>query len=272
MSESQHIEWKASWRDEYLKWICGFANADGGSLIIGRSDNGDLVGIGNAQELLEIIPSKVRDLLGIVVDVNLIEESGKQFLEIVVEAYPSPISYKGQYHYRSGSTKQELSGAALDRFLLRKLGKHWDSMPLPNVTAADLDSSLLDYFRKLAHRSERLSEEVLAEPNEVLLEKLHLYDGNYLKCAAALLFHSDPEKFFTGAWVKIGFFESNVDLRYQDEVHGGLLAQVSSAIEVLKAKYIKAWISYEGLQRVETWEVPIPALREAILNAVVHKD
>lgn len=82
MSESQHIEWKESWRDEYLKWICGFANADGGTLIIGRKDNGDAVGIDNARKLLETIPGKVRDLLGIVVDVNLIEESGKSLLEI----------------------------------------------------------------------------------------------------------------------------------------------------------------------------------------------
>ncbi len=48
--------------------------------------------------------------------------------------------------------------------------------------------------------------------------------------------------------------------------------QVNKTIEVLKAKYMKALISYDGLQRVETWPVPLPALREAVLNAVVHKD
>ena len=55
-------------------------------------------------------------------------------MEIVVEPYPYPISYKGEYHYRSGSTKQELKGAALDRFLLRKQGRHWDGVPVPNVS------------------------------------------------------------------------------------------------------------------------------------------
>ncbi len=63
-----------------------------------------------------------------------------------------------------------------------------------------------------------------------------------------------------------------MDLRYQDEIHGSLLMQVNRTIEILQAKYLKAWISYEGLQRVETWPVPEAALREAILNAVVHKD
>ncbi len=44
MKETQHIEWKESWRDEYLRWICGFANAEGGVLVIGRNDKGEAVG------------------------------------------------------------------------------------------------------------------------------------------------------------------------------------------------------------------------------------
>lgn len=72
--------------------------------------------------------------------------------------------------------------------------------------------------------------------------------------------------------MKIGFFETNADLRYHDEVHGDLFLQVNKTIEVMHAKYLKALISYEGLQRLETWPVPEAALREAVLNAVVHKD
>jgi len=75
---------------------------------------------------------------GIMVVVNLREEDGKAYLEIVVESYPYPVSYKGEYHLRSGSTKQELKGAALDKFLLRKQGKHWDGVPVPHVTVKDL--------------------------------------------------------------------------------------------------------------------------------------
>ena len=69
--ESQNIEHKQSWRDEYLKWICGFANAQGGTIYIGVKDNGDICGIDNAKKLLEEIPNKVRDIMGIMVDVNL---------------------------------------------------------------------------------------------------------------------------------------------------------------------------------------------------------
>ena len=45
MTESQNIEWKESWRDDYLKWICGFANAQGGRIYIGMRDDGTVIGV-----------------------------------------------------------------------------------------------------------------------------------------------------------------------------------------------------------------------------------
>ena|ERR1700736_6739665 len=162
--EHQHVEWKESWRDEYLRCVCGFANADGGVLVIGRDDKGAAVGVENARKLLVDIPNKVRDILGIMVDVNLHKVSGMDTLEILVEPYPYPVSYKGEYHYRSGSTKQELKGAALDRFLLSKQGLHWDAVPVPHVAVGDLDRNALAYFRKQALKSRRLSGEILGEP------------------------------------------------------------------------------------------------------------
>ena len=102
-TESQNIEFKESWRDEYLKWICGFANAQGGSLYIGIKDNGEVCGGQDAKKLMEDIPNKVRDMLGILVDVNQKKEDEKKYLEIVIEAYPYPISFRGKYYQRSGA-------------------------------------------------------------------------------------------------------------------------------------------------------------------------
>ena len=92
MKENQNIEWKKSWRDEYIKWICGFANAAGGTLVIGKNDKGIVTGVDNVKKLLEDIPNKVRDILGIIVDVNLKTDKGKDFLEIMVESYPCRMS------------------------------------------------------------------------------------------------------------------------------------------------------------------------------------
>ena len=218
------------------------------------------------------VPNKVRDVLGIIVDVNLRNENLQEYLEILVEPYPYPVSYKGEYHYRSGATKQELKGAALDKFLLRKQGRHWDGIPVPYVTLADLDGRSLAYFRKRAERSGLLSAEILQETDADLIDKLHLMDGAYLKRATVLLFHPDPERFVTGAFVKIGYFRNDADLLFQDEIHGSLFTQVSETMDRLLNKYLKALISYEGIQRVESYPVPEEALREAVLNAVMHKN
>ena len=272
MTENQNVEWKENWRDEYIKWICGFANAHGGKLIIGVNDEGVATGIPNVHKLLEDIPNKVRDILGIIVDVNLKIDKDIEYLEIVVEPYPYPVSYKGQYHYRSGSTKQELKGAALDKFLLQKQGKRWDGVPVPNISIKDLDNNTFELFRKKAMKSGRLSEDILDEGSEILIENLRLNDGDYLKRAAILLFHPDPEKYVTGAYIKIGFFRTDEDLLYHDEIHGNLLEQVDKTLDLLLTKYMRADISYEDMTRIEKYPFPRPALREALLNAVVHKD
>ncbi len=272
MKENQQIEWKESWRDEYLRWICGFANAEGGVLHIGRNDRGVVVGVPDAARLMEEIPNKVRDILGIIVGVNLREEAGKEFLEIVVESYPYPVSYKGEYHLRSGSTKQELKGAALDKFLLRKQGRHWDGVPVLPVTARDLSPPAIALFRRLAKESGRLDASVRRESAAGLLAKLNLLDGGHLKRAAVLLFHPDPERFITGAFIKIGYFQTDSELLYHDEVHGDLFSQAQKTMELLLTKYLKAGIRYRGIQRVETLPVPEAALREAVLNAIIHKD
>lgn len=272
MNENQHIEWKRSWQDEYLKWICGLANAEGGMLVIGKDDKGKVVGVANAGKLLENLPNKVRDLLGIMVDVNLRQESGKDFVEIVVEPYPCPISYRGAYHYRSGSTKQELKGAALDRFLLRKQGRHWDGVPAPGFALGDLSDQALALFRKRAAKSGRLTDELLDEPDDVLIDKLRLSEGDYLKRAAVLLFGKDPDRLITGAYVKVGFFRTDSDLLYHDEIHGDLFQQVEQTLDLLLTKYLRAGITYERIQRVETFPAPEEALREAVINAIAHKD
>lgn len=272
MPETQNIEYKSTWRDEYLKWICGFANAQGGTLIIGKDDEGNIVGVNNSKRLLEDLPNKITTVLGIVADVNLHETEQGNYIEIIVEPQPNPVNYKGEYHYRSGSTKQELKGSALDKFLLQKQGKHWDGVSVPNVKVSDLKPETFDHFRSKGVKSKRIDEKVLTDTNEVLLDNLKLTDKGYLKRATILLFHPDPEKFVTGAFIKIGYFRTDSDLLFQDVINGNLFEQVEKTMELLLTKYTKALISYEGLTRVETYEYPEDALREALLNAVAHKD
>ncbi|MGY6559799.1 MAG: ATP-binding protein [Nitritalea sp.] len=272
--EHQNIEWKESWHNDYFKWICGFANAQGGTLFIGIDDKGNTKNLDNAKKLLEDLPNQVRDLLGLMVDVNLHTANGDDYLEIVVEPYPFPISLRGKYYYRSGSTLQELKGAALAKFLLQRQGKKWDGVPVPNITADDLKNDTFDFFRKKATKSKRLEPEDLDGTNQELLESLQLYleEEKMLKRAAILLFHPKPEKYVTGTFIKIGFFETDDDLKFQDEVKGNLLEQAEKALDLLKTKYTQAIISYQDGSREETFTFPEDAVREALYNAIAHKD
>lgn len=188
MPEKQNIEWKAKWKDSYLEWICGFANAQGGKIYIGCNDDGKVIGLTNTRKLLEDIPNKIRNAMSIIVDVNLLTEGEKEYIEIVVPPYPVAISCKGVYYYRSGSTMQTLSGPELESFILRKRGASWDSMPLPGFTVNDIDDELVQKFKSLAVKKGRVDRSVLDESKESLMEKLRLTNAGYYTNAAMLLF------------------------------------------------------------------------------------
>lgn len=269
--EKQNIEYKTVWKDEYLEWICGFANAQGGKIYIGCADDGTVVGVKNPKKLLEDIPNKIQATLGIAVPVNLLESNGLSYIEIQVPPYQIGISYKGVYYYRSGATRQILNGPALESFLMRKRGATWDNMALPAFTINDVDNDAVEFFKSKARKKGRMESEDLDEPNDVLLEKLLLKNGDYFTNAAMLMFSREPERWQVGAYTKIGFFENDANLLYQDEVHGSILEQVDKVVELVYLKYMKAKITYEGMQRVERYFVPELALREAVINALCHK-
>ncbi|RYD74032.1 MAG: transcriptional regulator [Sphingobacteriales bacterium] len=274
MPEHQNIEYKESWRDEYLKWICGFANAQGGKIYIGINDKGNVTGITDYKKNLEEIPNKSISHLGLVIDVNLKRKNKQYYIEIIVPTSDIPISYHGSYHYRSGSTKQELKGAALQQFILKKMGKSWDDIPIESASIDLLDEATIKLFLKLALSKGRVVASAANDSVPELLENMELTnEQGKLKSAAILLFGKNPKKYFTTAYVKIGRFgSSDHDLRFQDVIEGNIFTMVSRVMELLRSKYLTSPISYEGLIRKEELEYPEAALREAILNAIVHKD
>lgn len=271
-SESQNIEWKKSWHDDYLKWICGFANAHGGRIFIGKDDVGKVSGLKNARKLLEDLPNKIRDQLGLMPHINLLEEDGKAYLEIIVEASTVPISLRGSYYWRSGSVKQELKGHALTEFLLKKMGMTWDQVIQERATLDDIDDTTIELFKKEAVTAGRLPDISELSPAE-LLRKLHLLTDEGLTHAALVLFGKDPGAFYPNLFVKIGRFGLNmVDMRFQEVCEGNLFQLLRSVMEQLERKFLIKPIRFEGLRRIEELEYPVPALREMLLNALVHRN
>ena len=154
MAENQNIEYKQTWRDEYLKWICGFANAQGGKIFIGIDDKGEITGVEDYKRLMDEIPNKAVNHLGLVVEVNLHKKGSKHYIEIDVPISTVPISYHGVHHYRSGSTKQELKGASLHKFLLQKIGISWEQQIASSATLADIDENTVRRFLKRGDRQQ----------------------------------------------------------------------------------------------------------------------
>jgi ATP-dependent DNA helicase RecG len=152
---------------------------------------------------MDDLPNKIVTNLGIICDINLFAKNEKNYIEIVVEPYPNPVNYKGQYHYRTGSTKQELKGPSLDKFLLQKHGKTWDSVPVPKIAIKDLDENAFTIFKKKSEKSGRVDDEVLNDSNQSLLENLDLIEDDYITRAGVLLFHPNPDKLFTGSFIKL---------------------------------------------------------------------
>jgi ATP-dependent DNA helicase RecG len=274
MTESQNIEYKQTWRDEYLKWICGFANAQGGKIFIGIDDDGTVTGIEDYKRLMEDIPNKAVNHLGLVVDVNHHKKDGKDYLEIDVPASSVPVSYHGAYHYRSGSTKQELKGVSLQNWLLKKMGSHWEDIPASAATFDNLDQNSIQDFLNRATAHQRIPDEALHYDLSELLESLHLLtpDGQPTQ-AAILLFGKRPSQVVPTCTIKIGRFGKREDeLLFQDIIETNLISMPNEVLRKLSDRYLHRPISYKGLERLEPLEYPEPALREAILNAIVHKD
>lgn len=274
MRESQNVEWKSSWRDEYLKWLCGFANGDGGAIYIGKDDEGRTVGLEPAEvkRLLEDIPNKVISTLGIVCDARSERDEGGEYVCISVDPSPFPVSYRGEYHVRTGSTKQQLKGNALTRFIFERTGMSWESVPVEGCPLDSFRHDAFDSFRKMARSRRRMRPEDLALSDADLLDALNLVRDGKPTRAAVLLFHQEPQRFVPLSVARVGRFSADGALLYDDEVAGPLIEQPDKVVDLLFTKYMEAPVSYEGIHRVESHPYPEPAVRELVCNALAHSN
>ncbi|MDR3328561.1 MAG: putative DNA binding domain-containing protein [Prevotellaceae bacterium] len=271
--ESQYIEWKESWRDDYLKTLSAFANTAGGRLYVGIADDGKICGVKGIDKLLEDLPNKIINVLGVQANVYEREKSKQTFIEIEIAKSPCPISFRGQFYVRSGSTTQELKGSALQQLLLSAGNLTWDEITVPSASWDEIDAGVVRMFTRKAIETNRLPTDVNENSLYDLFENLGLSQNGVLTRAAVLLFSKKPTRYCFLAVCKIGRFRgsSHVDLITDDVIECPLFQMPGKIMELLIAKYVQKKFSYSGLQRVETLQYPEMALREAILNAVIHR-
>ena len=268
--ESQAVEYKQNWRYDCLKVISAFANNIGGVLFIGLDDQGTPTGLKNIKKLLEDIPNTIRNKLGILPSVELNRKNKKEIIKITVAPSSVPISYNGKYYLRSGSTVQELQGKELADFLIKKSGSTWDNIVEERAGFNEIDNGSIGRFKKYA--VDRIPSIIKETDSATLLQKLNLLDGKDLKRASVLLFGNEPQKIYRQSVVRIGKFLSDTEIQTTDIIKGNLFAQLESALDILRTKYLVSEIRYEGAHRRDILEYPYEALREAVINALIHRD
>lgn len=274
LTEGEELELKRVWSDRALEDLAAFANTRGGVLMIGVTDDGQVVGAHaddrEVQRLVNIITSR----LGITPSVQVEPIDQKPVIAIRVEPMRGLVPYNGRYLRRVGSTNRDFTQEELARHILERSGLSWDGL-LSDWTLQQVDEAALDRFVRLA--KPRLPHVDTGDSTR-LLQNLQLLREDRLTNAAVLLFGKQPQQRFPTAQVRIGLFRGLTEIIDSHDCQGTLWEQLDGAMErfrqVLKVRFdIRVdEPSLEGLQRKEVWEYPLEALREAVINAIIHRD
>ena len=267
MKEAQDKEFKEIWKDEYLKTLCAFANSEGGVLYIGIRKDGTPVGVENPEKFLEILPNKIRNKLGIIPDIKLELMKNKEIIKIIIKPSEMPVFYKGRFYIRSGSTTQEVNGYDLMRIIMKKHKISWDSLP-SEAGIDEIDEATVERFKVMAKG--RLA--ILGnESHKNILENLEFIKDGKLTNAAILLFGKNPQKFYLNSISRVGRFKTSTEILDTVIIKGNLFEQVDALVNAIK-KHINVRYVIEDVQRKDVWDYPLPAIREACINALIHRD
>jgi ATP-dependent DNA helicase RecG len=267
--ETENMEFKEKWTDDILKTICAFANTSGGELIIGISDKGEIIGVKDIEKLIRDLPNKIRDKLKITPSISVEEKEGKEILHIKIFPSSIPVSYEGKFYIRSGSTTQELKDTELAYFLLKKMGKTWDSLS-SGFDISEIDFSTIEMFKNLAKN--RIPSIKEFDSVEKIFLNLKLFDENKkITNAGILLFGKEPQKKFISATVRVGRFKNSTHIVDTVVIEGNLFKQVEEVMNAIK-KHLNVRFEIKGVVRQDVWDYPLEALREAVINALIHRD
>ena len=265
--ENQVIEWKESWQDKYLEWICGYANAQGGTLYIGVDDDGNVKGLDSKiiKRLLEDIPNKITAAFGMTCDVNERKKDKKKYIQIVVKKSKLPLNLHGRYYYRTGSVKKEITGFELTEFIIKSTGTSYDEMisdtPRDRLTFDALETK----YRKATRKAIELD-------NDLISFRLMQEDGQMTNAGVLLAdqWNIHHSRVFCTRWNGLEKAGSVQDALDDDEFTGSVLTIFDSTMAFIKKNSQKGWRKDKD-QRIELPDYPERAIEEGIVNALIHR-
>jgi len=279
--ENERLEFKESLRlkEEISQAVSAFSNANGGSLLIGVSDDGTIIGVDIGRNTVEELANYIKRNTdpAIFPSVKVLDAEGKKIIMIEVkESTEKPVFFKTHAYKRVGKTNQRVSSSEL-----RKLAKesgggvYWDERVCEDVGLEDIEKEKVRWFLKEA-RHKRGFDINENSPVEEALLRLKLLKAGKPTNGAVLLFGKDPQRRFIQSEVKCIRFKGvdvtgeMIDLRTVD---GDVFDQLIEAEKfIFNNIALSAWIEEGKIQRQERWEYPPKAIREALANAICHRD
>jgi len=260
------IEFIESMNEDGFRVISAFSNTNGGTLFCGVSDTGEVTGFDCSAKNVRSINSKIIRKMGIRPSFSCFTLDKKNVLCIKVEKSPNPISYNGIYFKREGTKTTPILGDKLRDFFLR--GSNWDGLT-NDATMEDIDVESVIRFIGRATKRDRIAYET--EDIWQILKNLNLIVNDKLTNAAIILFGKDPQKYFTNALVRVIKFKDDVSI-YDRRITGNLFKQAEEAEEAIKNSLNVKFEIKGKLMREEVWDYPLNAIREALINSIVHRD
>lgn len=266
VTENKTVELKREFVDDIKKTVVAFANSAGGTIYIGMNDDGSVCGVPDADAVLLRVTNAIRDSICpdvmMFVDCDHITMEGKDVVAVAVQrgtARPYYLRGKGirpeGVYVRQGASTVPASDAAILSMIKETSGDHYE-------TARSLNQQLT--FDRTAAFFQKRGLEFGSQQ----MRTLHLFgeDGTYTNLAFLL---SDQ----CAHAMKLAVFEGSKKTVLKDrlELSGSLLEQIESAFAYID-RFNRTRAEFRGLDRVETQDYPVEAVREALLNAVVHRD
>ena len=277
--EGEQLEFKLQWSDSALETLAAFANSHGGTLLIGVSDNGQVSGWNGNDKELRAIVDQITDGLRLEPQIQIIMDPRGRVLCISVAAVGLPIALRGRYYQRLGNTTRQLSPETLGRLFIEKSGASWDKQPT-DASLGEIDPTAVQRFLRLAH--ERLPGANENEPLDSVLRKLDLLTDDRLRRGALLLFGRRPQTDFHMAYVHMGRLKTDTIIVDDKFIEGNLFQQLDQVMQYFR-QYLQVRLEVnsrvsegksmlEAIQRQDIWDYPLDALREAVINALIHRD
>lgn len=260
--------------DEALETIGSFANARGGTLLVGVNDSGAITGMQIGKKTMEDIAYRIQITTDprLQPSISIIEFEQKKIIVINVSSGTGvPISVRGRYFRRVGRSNQRMSHEEIMQRMIASTGLSWDAHIEPASTLEDIDFNRVSSFVKTIKGNGRLIIPGNTSDQEVLRKLEFIRDGIPTR-AALLLFGKKPESFFSSAFLKLGRFRTSTLIVDDREIHGNLFEQLDGAINWFRERLETEFIITGKPQRDVKWEYPLSALREAVTNAICHRD